>query len=661
MHSFFNIQTHGYIRIACATPLVHLSNPKSNLIEHINLIHEAITKGAQFILFPELSLTGYSNDDLFSQKSLLDQAQKALCEAIILSRSLPITMIIGVPLRIGGALYNGAAIITQGRTHFVPKIHLPNYREFYDKRYFASGHGLDTEITFNHNQEDLVITIAPKMVFSTETFGFGVEICEDIWVAHTPSTNMALNGAHLIFNLSASPVTIGKNRARKRLCASGSERLICAYAYSAAGRGESTTDLAWDGQSLIYELGDLIAEGERFQHNHLTFADIDMDRIQAERLKNTSFEDARRHLGAPACKRQWPLPKPIAQTDLIRPLNQTPYVSMDESILDADAFEAIHIQTEGLIGRLRSTKVKNVVIGISGGLDSTLALLITTKAFDKLGISRQQIHGYTMPGFGTSVASKNDALKLMKAMKISGHSLDIRPTAKRMLMDIDHPTSHGQDLYDLTFENVQAGLRTDYLFRLAGSKNGFVVGTGDLSELALGWCTYGVGDHMSHYNVNAGAPKTLIRHLIEWVARHEKSPLTAKILKSIANRTISPELIPPGRDGQIQTTEATTGPYELVDYFLYHVTRTGTPPSKIAFMAIHSFKDVYDSKTIVHWLKVFLKRFFHTSQYKRSAQPNGPKLVSSGSLSPRGDWRAPSDSTAETWLDELKSSLPDDL
>jgi len=544
MHPFLNTQTHNYVRIACATPKVHLSNPKANLIEHQALTLEALDRGASFILFPELSLTGYSNEDLFSQKALLDQAKHTLCDLVRFSQNLPITIILGVPLIVNNALYNGAVIITQGRAHFVPKVFLPNYREFYDKRYFASGAGLDGEISLKSGDDTIRVTIGPKTVFMTDQFGFGVEICEDLWVANTPSTAMALNGAELIFNLSASPVTIGKNRARKRLCAASSDRLMAAYAYSCAGRGESTTDLAWDGQSLIYELGDLLAEGARFQSQHLTIADIDIDRIQSERLKNTSFEDARRSLDSRTPKHHWPLPQAKARSDLIRPMNKSPYVSQDPSILDADAYEAIHIQTEGLIGRLLATKAQNVVIGISGGLDSTLALLITTKAFDALTLPRSQIHGYTMPGFGTSASSKNDALKLMNALKISSQTLDIRPAAKRMLMDIDHPTSRGEALYDLTYENVQAGLRTDYLFRLAGTKNAFVVGTGDLSELALGWCTYGVGDHMSHYNVNAGAPKTLIRHLIDWVAKHETNPATTKILRSITNRTISPELIP---------------------------------------------------------------------------------------------------------------------
>jgi NAD+ synthase (glutamine-hydrolysing) len=340
-----------------------------------------------------------------------------------------------------------------------------------------------------------------------------------------------------------------------------------------------------------------------------------------------------------------------------RTIAKSPYVSDDASARDEDCYEAFNIQVSALIGRLEATNVKNVVIGISGGLDSTHALLVTSKAFDRLNIDRKNIHGYTMPGFGTSNSSKNDALKLMTIMGISSQTLDIRPSARRMLLDIDHPFAQGKPHYDIVFENVQAGLRTDYLFRLAGQKQGFVIGTGDLSELAMGWCTYGVGDHMSHYNVNCGAPKTLIKHLVRWAATHEYDTKTAKILHAIVSREISPELIPIDEDGNIQKTEDKVGPYVLVDFFLFYITRYGLKPSKVAFLAYHAFEGVYDLDTIVKWLEVFLWRFFQSTQYKRSAVPNGPKLVAGGSLSPRGDWRAPSDSKADMWIEELRSRL----
>ncbi|MBW8881567.1 MAG: NAD(+) synthase, partial [Asticcacaulis sp.] len=477
-------------------------------------------------------------------------------------------------------------------------------------------------------------------------------------------------------NLSASPVVVGKSRARKRLCAAASERLMCAYAYSAAGPGESTTDLSWDGQSLIYEMGDLIAEGERFSSGTVTVSDIDVERIALDRLRTATFNDARKLSGTLTDYGYSFRYQPHGKTDFYRTVPRFPFVPSDRDRLDEDCYEAFNIQVHGLMQRLETTGTKNVVIGISGGLDSTHAVIVACKAFDRLGIPRAQIHGYTMPGFGTTVGSKNDALKLMRALGISAETIDIRPAAKRMLMDIGHPYAEGKKVYDVNFENVQAGLRTDFLFRLAGEKKGFVVGTGDLSELALGWCTYGVGDHMSHYNVNCGAPKTLIQHLIRWAATREFDARTGRILQSVLDREISPELVPV-EDGKLQKTEDKVGPYELRDFSLYYITRYGLKPSKVAYLAWQAWKNAeagnwppdfpqakrraYALGDIKHWLEVFLWRFFTVSQFKRSAIPNGPKLISGGALSPRGDWRMPSDANAKLWLQELKENVPDEV
>jgi NAD+ synthase (glutamine-hydrolysing) len=677
MPKFDTSSSHGFVRIACVTPKVHLANPQANLAEHVQLAKRADAAGADLVVFPELSLTGYSLDDLLTQSTVLDAARRALMDLMAKTASLRSAIVAGLPLRVGDAVYNTAAVVQGGLClGLVPKIFLPNYREYYEKRYFASGHGLSATIKLG----DVGVAVSPDLIFAAdgfEAFTFGVEICEDVWSPDTPSTKLALGGATMIVNLSASPVVVGKSRARKALCAAASERLMCAYAYSAAGPGESTTDLAWDGQSLIYELGGLLAESERFTSDTLTLADVDADRIVQDRLRNGTFADARRFQGAKEMTRISFDYRPHDLTDFHRHVPRFPYVPADKHRLDEDCYEAFNIQVHGLMQRLESTGTQHVVIGISGGLDSTHALIVACKAFDRLGIPRENIHGYTMPGFGTTLGSKTDALKLMKALGISGEMLDIRPAAKRMLMDIGHPYGEGKPVYDINFENVQAGLRTDFLFRLAGEKKGFVVGTGDLSELALGWSTYGVGDHMSHYNVNCGAPKTLIQHLIRWAATKEFDARTGRILKSVLEREISPELVPVGADGALQKTEDKVGPYELQDFTLYYITRFGLKPSKVAYLAYQAWKDKdagewpqdypdhkkrsYTLAEIKHWMEVFLWRFFTTSQFKRSAVPNGPKLISGGALSPRGDWRAPSDATAKIWLDELRANVPDQV
>ena len=675
--SFLSSAAHGFVRVACVTPKVHLADPQANLAEHVTLSERADIAGADLVLFPEMSLTGYTLDDLFLQEALLDAARCAIEDLVLASKDLRPILVAGLPLLIDQRLYNCAAIVHRGRIlGVVPKTFLPNYREFYEKRWFASAMTLDRAVVEFGGE---TVPIGTDLVFqarNTEAFSFAVEICEDMWSPQTPSTALALNGAKLILNLSASPVTVGKSRTRKRLCAATSERLFCAYAFSASGEGESTTDLAWDGQSLIYEMGDLLAEGERFVADTVTLADVDLARVAAERLRTATFDDARVALGEAAATVVGFDHEPHGLSDFHRSVSRFPFVPSDRRRLDDDCYEAFNIQVHGLMRRLEATGAKDVVLGISGGLDSTHALIVTCKAFDRLGIPRNRIHGYTMPGFGTTVGSKNDALRLMKSLGISAETIDIRPAAKRMLMDIGHPFGAGEKVYDINFENVQAGLRTDFLFRLAGEKKGFVVGTGDLSELALGWCTYGVGDHMSHYNVNCGAPKTLIQHLIRWAAAKEFDARTGRILQSVLEREISPELVPVGEDGALQKTEDKVGPYELQDFSLYYVTRYGLKPSKVAYLAWQAWRDVsagdwppdfpeakrraYSLAEIKKWLEVFMWRFFATSQFKRSAVPNGPKLISGGALSPRGDWRMPSDSGAKLWLDELRANVPDE-
>ena len=657
---FFSPASHGFVRIACVTPKVHLADPQANLAEHISLAGRADDAGADLVVFPELSLSAYSLDDLFLQEVVLEAAKKALEDLITASENMRPVLVVGLPMLLGGSVYNCAAVIHRGRPlGIVPKTYLPNYREYYEKRYFASSSKPSQAAVQLNGHWCSAQTGSLFHARGFDAFTFGVEICEDLWSPVTPSTELALLGCSIIVNLSASPVVIGKSRARKRLCGATSERLMCAYAYSAAGQGESTTDLAWDGQSLIYELGDLIAEGERFCSDTITLADVDVERVVSDRLRNGTFNDARQTQQFEYVERISFDYQPHDMTDFHRAVPKFPYVPADQDRLDEDCYEAFNIQVHGLMQRLTTTGTQHVVIGISGGLDSTHALIVTCKAFDRLGIPREYVHGYTMPGFGTTTGSRNDALRLMKSLGVSCEVLDIRPAARRMLLDIGHPFSRGERVYDINFENVQAGLRTDFLFRLAGEKKGFVVGTGDLSELALGWSTYGVGDHMSHYNVNCGAPKTLIQHLIRWAAVKEFDAKTARILQSVLEREISPELVPVGEDGALQKTEDKVGPYELQDFNLYYITRYGLKPSKVAYLSWQAWKDKYSLADIKKWLGLFLFRFFTTSQFKRSAVPNGPKIVAGGSLSPRGDWRAPSDASAKLWLEELNAHVPD--
>ncbi|GIK47561.1 MAG: NAD(+) synthase [Alphaproteobacteria bacterium] len=661
--SFESLYTHGFVRVAACAPVVAPADPAANVEAILKFWREADAEGAAVLLTPELSLTGYAIDDLLLQTPLLDAAEAAIARLKAESEKLFPILIVGAPVRARGALFNCAVVIHRGEILGVaPKTFLPNYREYYEKRHFASG--ADTE-------EDVVRLCGEYVGFGADViftagdhadFAFHVEICEDFWAPTPPSTMGALAGANILFNLSASNITVGKAEDRAVLCDSQSRRCCAAYVFAAAGNGESTTDLAWDGQIVAYEMGEKIAEGERFARApKLVLADIDVERIAQERRRLSSFRDAAARVKDELIK--WghitfDLGAPARPAPLKRALDRFPFVPDDPAKRDRDCFEAYNIQVSGLAKRIETTNSQRVVIGVSGGLDSTHALIVAARAFDLLGLPRKHIIGVTMPGFATSDATKTNAWALMKALGIDAREVSIAPLAQRMLEDLGHPAARGEPVYDIAYENVQAGMRTDYLFRLANTEGGFVVGTGDLSELALGWCTYGVGDHMSHYNVNGGAPKTLIQHLIRWVAATQMFGAEAsKTLESIAAGAISPELIP---GETVQSTEAAIGPYELQDFNLYYITRYGLAPSKALFLAWNAWREKYDYATLKHWLEVFIARFF-ANQYKRSAVPNGPKIVSGGALSPRGDWRMPSDASAAAWLAELKQNAPETL
>lgn len=681
--NFRSIHSHGLVRVGACTPIATVGDAARNADAVIDLARHGHDAGADLLVFPELCLTSYAIDDLHLQSAQLDAVETALARVIEASGDLSPVLVVGAALRRNGRVYNCAVATARGRLlGVVPKVFLPNYREYYEKRWFASGHGLT----------GLMIDVAghqapfgTDLVFAAsdlDGFVFHAETCEDFWGPTPPSTLGALAGATILCNLSASNITIGKARERELLCAAQSSRCAAAYVFSAAGPGESTTDLAWDGQSMIHELGELLASSKRFDDApELLLADIDVERIANERARFGTFNDAAMFAGHPETRFrrvEFDHAPDFADRGLIRAVPRFPFVPDDPLRLDEDCYEAFNIQVEGIARRITASGAKRLVIGISGGLDSTHALIVATKAMDRLGRPRADILGFTMPGFATSEGTKGNAWALMKALGISAEEIDIRPAARQMLADMNHPAANGEPVYDVTFENVQAGLRTDYLFRLANQREGIVVGTGDLSELALGWCTYGVGDQMSHYGVNAGVPKTLIQHLIRWaIATEQFDAETDRVLDAILDTEISPELVPATADGAIQSTESIIGPYALHDFFLHHVVRFGLRPSKVAFLAWHAWHDAslgdwprgypedkrpeYDLATIRKWLAGYLRRFFGTSQFKRSALPNGPKVSPGGALSPRGDWRAPSDGTADAWLEELERNVPQTL
>jgi NAD+ synthase (glutamine-hydrolysing) len=666
---FDSIYRQGYARIAAAVPRVRIGDPVFNAERTIALAKRADEHDAALVVFPELGLAAYTSEDLFRQDALLEATTDAIEHVRAASEEITPVIVVGAPLRFEQGLFNVAVVIHRGQIlGAVPKSYLPEYREFYEKRQFRAARDLISPYAQIGNA---TVPVGNDLLFSATdvpNLTLHVEICEDVWAAIPPSTYGALAGATVLANLSASNIVVAKAEYRHTLCGAHSARTLSAYLYTAAGPGESTTDLAWDGQALIYENGDLLAESERYpEEETLTVADVDLDRLVADRAETSSWGDSihdyRRRLQHRRFV-EFELQPRVAKTNLNRPIERFPYVPSGR-----------HSRNEvaGLQTRLEATGIQKVVIGISGGLDSTHALIVAARAFDRLGLPRTNVLAYTMPGFGTSEQTLQSARELMAALGVTANELDIRAASQKMLEAIGHPAADGSAHYDTTYENVQAGERTSHLFRLANHHGALVLGTGDLSELALGWSTYGVGDQMSHYNVNASVPKTLIQFLLRWAIDTDQfGPGAGRVLAAVLDTAISPELIPSGdsdSDTPAQNSEHTVGPYELQDFFLYHVLRFGNRPSKVAWLAHQAWGDrraglwpdlipperrnEYTLEQIEHWLRVFLFRFFQTSQFKRSAIPNAPKVGSGGSLSPRGDWRAPSDGNATTWLAEL--------
>jgi len=667
-NNFFNPFTHGFFRCAAATPLVSLARPMQNASAQIIMLRQCHEKQAGVVVFPELSLSGYSLQDLFHQQSLLDECESALLSLVKASASYSPLVITGLPLMLAGRLFNCAALLQGGRLlGMVPKTYLPNYGEFYEKRQFSSAKELQHQFINICNQ---TVAIGSDLLFrcrENPDAVIGVEICEDLWAPVTPSSWLAMAGATIICNPSASSAIIGKPEYRQLMLKSTSARLLSAYVYSGAGEGESTTDLAWDGHAIIGENGHILEESERFNASgSLIVTDIDVEKLQLERMRNSSFKDCANELTVEGKKfrtLEFSCANISKETAILRSIARFPFVPDAATLRLQRCQEVLNIQIQGLTTRLQSSGMQKLVIGVSGGLDSTLALIVACKALDRLGLPRSNLIACTMPGYATSDSTKSSALELMKALGVSAREIDIKPSCMQMFKDIGHPFAQGEKVYDITFENVQAGERTSHLFRLANANGALVVGTGDLSELALGWCTYGVGDHMSHYNPNASVPKTLVRYLINWfIDNNEFGDRASKTLRSIVDGAISPELVPgENSDSPAQLTEEAVGPYELQDFNLYYLLRYGFRPSKVAYLSWCAWahgKNAYDFATIKKWLEVFIRRFFGQSQFKRSCVPDAPKVGSGGALSPRGDWRAPSDASAATWLDQLKNNTP---
>ncbi len=677
---FYNASAHGYARVAACTVPITIADPAANAAAVLAQARHCHDDAVAVAVFSEMCLTGYAIDDLYLQDTLLAATRVAIDDLVAASAELLPVLVVGAPLEHGNRVLNTAVIIHRGRVlGVVPKSYLPTYREFYDGRWFAAG----TEIGGSIEVGGATVPLGPDLLFrATDVPGLvlHVEVCEDMWVPVPPSAEAALAGASVLLNISGSPITVGRAEDRRLLVRSASSRCLAAYVFAAAGAGESSTDLSWDGQTMIYEMGELLAQGERFPDGpERAVADVDLDRIRMDRIRMGTFDDNARNLarrtGTAYRTVDFELRPPAGDVGLRRTVQRFPFVPVDAERLALDCYEAYNIQVSGLEQRLRAIGEPKIVIGVSGGLDSTHALIVAANAMDRLGRPRSDILAFTMPGFATSDTTRSSAVALMEALGTTHETLDIRPAARQMLSDLGHPFAHGEPDYDVTFENVQAGMRYDYLFRLANQRGGIVLGTGDLSELALGWCTYGVGDQMSHYAINTGVPKTLIQHLIRWVISTEQfEPETDAVLQRILAQEISPELVPAREDERPQSTEARVGPYALQDFTLFHVLRYGYRPSKIAFLAWHAWHDLaagqwppefpeadkvaYDLAEIRHWMEVFIRRFF-ANQFKRSAIPNGPKVSFGGTLSPRGDWRMPSDAGPDTWLAEL-GNIPED-
>ena len=726
---FLSAYDQGFARVAAVTLPVVPVDPAANAAAIIDQARALAEDGVCLAAFPELCLTGYAIDDLLLSDVLLSDVLTAIETLRAASADLLPALVVGAPLRLGDRLYNCALVIQGGRVRGVaPKSYLPTYREFYEKRHFAPGDALpagvesielpgvrggsdDAERTESADGTKPVarVPFGANLLFEVEDvpgLTFHVEVCEDMWVPVPPSSLAALAGATVLVNLSGSPITVGRAEDRELLARSSSARGLAAYVYAAAGQGESSTDLAWDGQTLVYENGELLGTTERFPDGpRATVVDVDIEGLRAERLRQGTFADNARTLSSPVAGGPAPattftdpaafrririsaadLTAPRTDIGLRRRVDRFPFVPDDPARLAQDCYEAYNIQVAALVQRLGAIGNPKIVIGVSGGLDSTHALIVAARAMDRLGRPRSDIHAITMPGFATSAGTRRNAEDLAVGLGCTFEGLDIRATATQMLTEMGHPYGEyartgvlpegasERDLYDVTFENVQAGLRTDFLFRIANHRGGIVLGTGDLSELALGWCTFGVGDQMAHYGVNAGIPKTLIQHLIRWVvAEGLFDDAVGRTLLSILDTEISPELVPAEAGGAIQSTQTKIGPYALQDFTLWHVLRRGSRPSRIAFLALLAWRDAdagdwpeglpqaervaYDLPEIRRWLELFHRRFF-TNQFKRSTLPNGPKVVAGGSLSPRGDWRMPSDAAATAWLAELERNVP---
>ncbi|MDA0250772.1 MAG: NAD(+) synthase [Mycobacterium sp.] len=676
---FFSAYARGFARVAACTHRTTLADPAANAESVLRIARSCHDDGVAVAVFPEMTLSGYSIEDIVLQDTLLDAVETALADVVAASADLLPVLVVGAPLRHLHRIYNTAVVIHRGAILGVAvKSYLPTYREFYESRQVAAGD--DMTGTIRVLGDDL--PFGPDLLFTADDVPglvLHVEICEDMFVPVPPSSHAALAGATVLANLSGSPITIGRAEDRKLLARSASARCLAAYVYSAAGEGESSTDLAWDGQTMVYENGRLLAESERFPAGERrSVADVDLDLLRAERLRMGTFDDNRRHHRAALDSFRrigFRLDPPTGDIGLLREVERFPFVPNDPARLEQDCYEGYNIQVSGLEQRLRALNYPKVVIGVSGGLDSTHALIVAAKAMDRESRPRSDILAFTLPGFATGERTRNNAIALSRALGVTFEEIDIRPTAELMLGEIGHPFARGEKVYDVTFENVQAGLRTDYLFRIANQRGGIVLGTGDLSELALGWSTYGVGDQMSHYNVNGGVPKTLIQHLIRWViGSGQFDDEVGEILASVLDTEITPELVPAGEGEEIQSSEAAVGPYSLQDFSLFYVLRYGFGPAKIAFLAWHAWSEAdrggwppgfpsgkrraFSLGEIRRWLAVFSRRFYSFSQFKRSAMPNGPKVSHGGSLSPRGDWRAPSDMTARVWLDEIERQIP---
>jgi NAD+ synthase (glutamine-hydrolysing) len=678
---FYSAYRQGFVRVAACTHHTSIADPVANAESVLRVARACHDDSVALAVFPELTLSGYSIEDILLQDALLDAVEDALLDVVVASAELMPVLVFGAPLRYQHRIYNTAVVIHRGRVlGVVPKSYLPTYREFYELRQMAAGDSVHGAIRMS----DADVPFGPDLLFTaTDLPGFvlHVEICEDMFVPIPPSAQAALAGATVLANLSGSPITVGRAEDRCLLARSASSRCLAAYVYAAAGEGESTTDLAWDGQTMVWENGICLTQSERFPlGDRRSVADVDLELLRSERLRMGTFDDNRIHHGitAESFRRvEFQLDPPGGDIGLRREVERFPFVPSDPSRLEQDCYEAYNIQVSGLEQRLRALNYPKVVIGVSGGLDSTHALIVAARAMDREGRPRSDILAFTLPGFATGERTKGNAIRLAEALGVTFEIIDIKSTAELMLNEMGHPFSRGEKVYDVTFENVQAGLRTDYLFRLANQRGGIVLGTGDLSELALGWSTYGVGDQMSHYNVNGGVPKTLIQHLIRWViSSHQFDDTVNGVLQSVLDTEITPELVPTGEDEEIQSSEAKVGPYVLQDFSLFQVLRYGFRPSKVAFLAWHAWSDAdrgdwptgfpehkrpaYSLKEIRHWLQVFTQRFYSFAQFKRSAMPNGPKVSHGGSLSPRGDWRAPSDMSARTWLDEIEREIPED-